>query len=143
MIQVRNNGADIVETNYWETDAAKAGKIFCSCNNGAIRLLLPVPAESAVPDMQAAKEIVLSRGPWPEARIDEAVEILFDDGSDSPFALHLTHNSFDLFPAEPPTDQSWAISVWCQRDGAPHKVLDRPCHWRRVCEIPCLEPWTP
>jgi hypothetical protein len=71
----------------------------------------------------------------------EAVEILWEDGSDSPFALHLTPESFDSLPAEPEAGREWIISVWDLKKNKPHKAVERACHWRRVPMIPWLKPW--
>lgn len=141
MISVRNHGPIVLETNYWDSELARAGKLFASVNAGAIRLLLPPSAYGALNDMRTAKECVLSRGPWPAMKLPEAVEILFDDGSDSPFALHLSPESFDLLPAEPEIGREWTLTVWVAKDGKPHKSLERICHWRRVSKLPCLEAW--
>jgi hypothetical protein len=90
--------------------------------------------------MLAAQECVLSCTPWTVEYI-EGVEILFDDHSQSPFALHLVLGSFDLLPAEPELGREWKLSVWTSRDGAPHKEMEMTCHWRRVPRIPWLRPW--
>jgi hypothetical protein len=34
--------------------------------------------------MRTAREVIISRGPWPAQRRTNAIEILFDDGSASP-----------------------------------------------------------
>lgn len=139
---IQNHGPLITGTNYWDTELARSGKLFCSVNAGAIRVLLPPATYSCLADMRAAKECVLSRGPWPAQRANEAVEIMWDDGSDSPFALHLTPESFDVLPAEPEPGREWICSVWTEKDGKPHKALERICHWRRVERLPWLRPWS-
>lgn len=141
LIEISNHGPLITSTNYWDSELARAGKLFVSVNAGAIRVLLPPAAYDWLSDMRMGRECVLSRGPWPEQRIDEGIEIMWDDGSDSPFALHLTPNSFDLLPAEPELGREWVLSVWTAKDGKPHKAMDRKCHWRRVERIPCLLSW--
>lgn len=143
MITVENHGPLVIATNYFDGPLARRGLIFCSVNAGAIRVLLPPAAWPSLGDMRAAKECVISRGPWAAQRIAEAVEILFDDTSDNPFSLHLTPESFDLLPAEPEPGREWILSVWTQKDGAPHKAMERICHWRRSSELPDLRPWRP
>jgi len=140
-IQVQNDGPLIIATDYWQSDLARAGKVFCSVHAGAIRVLLPPSAHACLADMQIAKECVLSRGPWPMQPTQEAVEILWDNGSSSPFALHLTPASFDLLPAEPEPGREWVCSTWISLDGRPHQALERICHWRRVPRLPWLRPW--
>jgi hypothetical protein len=66
---------------------------------------------------------------------------MWDDGSDSPYAVHLTPESFDLLPGEPERGREWVLTVWSAKDGKPHRALERICHWRRVDRIPCLLPW--
>lgn len=142
VITIENHGPLVVATNYWETDAAKAGKVYCSCNAGAIRILLPASQKQLVNEMRPAKYVILSRGPWKAMRLADAVELLFEDETESPFSMHLSNESFDLLPAQPETGREWIISVWMRKDGKPKKVLERPCKWRMVEEIPCLEPWS-
>jgi hypothetical protein len=43
--------------------------------------------ESCVADMTQAKEVVISRGPWPAKRRSDAFEFFFDDGADSPLGV--------------------------------------------------------
>ena len=183
LIMVSNHGPLITSTSYWDSDHARAGKLYCSVNAGAIRVLLPPAHYGILTDMRPAKECVLSRGPWPHYSLSEresqrgamtrwsvfdsvtgaeeswhqsktesrarqeqlntgeGIEIMWDDGSDSPFALHLTPASFDVLPAEPEPGREWVLSVWTAKDGRPHKSLERICHWRRSPQIPCLKPW--
>lgn len=141
MIAITNHGPLITSTNFWGSDLALAGKVFVSVNAGAIRVLLPPSRYADLSDMRAAKQCVLSRGPWPAAHAEEAVELLWDDGSDEPYSLQLTRESFDLLPAEPEPGREWVVSTWTAKDGKPHRALDRRCHWRRVPKIPSLAPW--
>lgn len=141
MIEITNHGPLIVATNYWESEAARQGKLFASPNAGAIRLLIPRVHRQIIQEMRAAQHAVLSRGPWPEMGLGEAVEILWEDGSDDPFTLHLSPESFALLPAEPPPGADWIVSAWDQKKGRPHKAVERRCYWRRVARLPCLAPW--
>ena len=157
-IQVTNHGPLITSTNYWSSEYARAGKIFCSVNAGAIRVLLPPQHYPSLIDMRASRYCVLSRGPWtttitPDQQqamqlprsvqtvVVDGVEILWEDGSDSPFCLHLSPESFDLLPGEPEPNREWLCTTWTQKDGKPHLALQRICHWRRVAQIPWLKPW--
>jgi hypothetical protein len=141
IITVGNHGPLIAETNYWQSSVEAAGKLFVSCNAGAIRVLVPRVHRHIIQDMRAGRVCILSRGPWPEMRLSDAVEIMWDDGSDDPFALHLSTESFDLVPSEPPPGQEWIVSAWDVKKGRPHKAVERVCHWRRVSHIPCMERW--
>ena len=37
MIQITNHGPLILSSNYWDSDLARAGKVWCSVNAGAVR----------------------------------------------------------------------------------------------------------
>lgn len=142
IIEIHNHGPLIVSSNYWESDLAAAGKLYCSCNAGAIRLLVPPSDRAAIPELRKAGEVILSRGPWPARGLPEAVELLFEDHSDSPWSYQLSPESFDLLPAEPSPGQEWVLSAWDQKRGRPHKAVERRCLWRRAPKIPWLKPWS-
>jgi hypothetical protein len=143
LIEVQNHGPLLLSTNYWESPLAERGLVFCSVNAGAIRLLLPPQRYGDLAEMRTGKFCVLSRGPWPAERKPEAIEIMCEDGSDTPYSLHLTPESFDLLPAEPESGKEWTLAVYVAKDGKPHKSMERVCHWRRVDRLPCLKEWKP
>ena len=86
-LQIQNNGQLILASNYWNSDYARAGKVYLSVNAGAFRLLLPDLFTSELADMRTALEVFISRGPWPAQRCSDAIELLFDDWTDNPYAL--------------------------------------------------------
>jgi hypothetical protein len=141
MIITENHGPLIVSSTYWQSDLAAAGKLFVSVNAGAVRILVPPQQRELIEAARQSRYAVLSRGPWPDVGAAEAVEILFEDGSENPFALHLTPKSFDALPGEPEAGREWTVSLWTEKKGKAHRSVERICHWRRVARIPCLEPW--
>lgn len=141
-LRVENQGRLIVSTNFWELPECKLGKYFVSINAGAFRLLLPEVHESSLEDMKLSKGVAVSRGPWLERRLADAFEILFDDETQDPFALHAATETFDRLPIAADTAREWVFSVWTRpRRGKPHKALERPCRYRRSLQIPDLRPW--
>lgn len=136
-ILITNCGAEIEQTNYWETTMAKAGKLFCSVNAGAIRILVPPAMAEMIEDWNACEYVIISRGPWPEMGQPDGIELLFEDNGDSPFCLHLTPASFDLLPGDP-GEKNWIVTAWLP---GPEKVFEKRAKWRRVTAIPCLQPW--
>lgn len=142
MIVTHNHGALLIASNYWGSDLDRTGKFYCSVNAGAVRLLLPCSRYSLVGEWRSCEYVILSRGPWPEQGLDEAVEILFEDHSDSPYALHLAGQSFDLLPVEPEIGREWILSVWIEKKARPHKALERACRWRRSAFLPDLSKWS-
>lgn len=142
IITIDNDGPLIVSSNYWDLPAAQAGNLYCSINAGAFRLLLPRSLESVIADMETGKIAVISRGPWPAMRQADAIEILLDDGSEDPVALHLDVHSIDRMPLDSDTDHEWTFAVWTQpRRGVPHKAMERKAYYRRVESLPWLKPW--
>jgi hypothetical protein len=137
---ISNDGPRIVETNFWETRFDRDGLMYLSINARALRLLLPRNLEEYLADMASAKLVILSR---PRNPGKYAMEILFDDGTDSPFALHLDTPQIDRLP--PPEDDGRAdleCTVWTQpRRGVPHEALRRPAAYRVVPRLPWLKAW--
>lgn len=144
MLKIENHGPLITATNYWSLPPKRGELCFVSVNAGAFRLLLRPEAREHIPDMQAAREVLISRGPWPAARLPDAIEILFEDGSTDPFALHLQIESFDRLPTDSDQGKPWTLSVWDNRTAnprpRPRQVLERPCWYRRVSILPWLKP---
>lgn len=139
ILQVTNNGPEIIETNYFDLEAAAAGKFFVSINAACFRVLVPEVCESTIPDMKTATEAIISRGPWPAERRKDGFEILFDDHTESPFALHLSPESFDRLPAQDDAGRGdLKLSVWV---AGPRKVIELPARYRIVRSIPFLKPW--
>lgn len=141
LIETTNHGPLIVRSTYWGSEYDRAGKVFASVNAGAVRLLLPASARGVIEALRGSEYAILSRGPWPDVGAEEGIEILFEDHSDNPFAVHLTAESFDQLPAEPEPGREWVLSLWDLKKGRPHKAAERKCHWRRVARLPWLKPW--
>jgi hypothetical protein len=136
MLTIKNDGREITQTNYWDTEHALCGYCYLSWNAGAARLLVPDALQSTLQDMTTAEYVIVSRGPWPEQGGRDALELLFEDGTDSPFCLHLSAEQTDrLLPEE---DQGGlVVSVWTRAGWR----LTRPGKYRIVQRIPCLDPW--
>lgn len=136
-ITISNNGQEIEFTNYWDSEHARRGYVFLSWNAGAGRLLIPDSQGALLPEMKSGKYVIVSRGPWIDQGGRDAVELLFEDGTDSPFALHLVAEQCDrMIPA---TDQGGGLVVtaWTRAG----EQLRLPAKYRKVDEIPCLAPW--
>jgi len=131
-----------VSTNYWETDHARAGYFYLSSNAGTFRLLVPASRGAEIQEWLTATLVLISRGPWPQVGKADGLEILFEDESNNPYALHLTTDSVDRMPLDTDRDRPgapprWTLSVWT-REG---KILELPARYRRVPRIPWLKPW--
>ncbi len=138
MITIQNDGQHIVSTDYWDSEHAKAGYFFLTWNAGAARLLVPDSQHFALREMKTAREVIVSRGPWVDQGGRNALELLFEDGSDSPFCLHLVAEQCDRMLPEENQGGGFMVVVWT-RAGA---FLRLPAKYREVQAIPCLEPWS-
>src|SRR5271169_5330468 len=142
LIIIENNETEIANTNYWDTEHAQAGFVFLSINAGAFRLLIPDTKKQEIKEMMTAKEIIVSRGPWYAGKKPDAIEILYEDFTDTPFSIQMGTEQLDRLPADWDRDRKgqaprWKFSVWTSEG----KVLELPCRYRRAEAIPCLKPW--
>jgi hypothetical protein len=136
MIEVQNDGPNIVKTNYWLSEWNKKGIMACSLNAGDFRILLPDSMKNQVPEMKTGKEIIISKGIY---RGRKAYEILFDDHTSDPYCLHMGDNQMvSLQVADSEQGKSLMVSVWVR---GPKKVLDMPARFRVVDNLPYLKPW--
>lgn len=128
MITISNCGKNIVATDFFNK---KSTSFLVSVNNGAFRILLPKNLEYVIPEMKTGKYAIVSIN-------SEWIEILFEDLSDSPFALHSTKSAI-IMPLNENRLSNLTLSVWiepCQ------KVFEIPCKLRKVSQIPNMQPWT-
>ncbi len=142
LIQIENDGAEIVNTNYWDTPHATRGFLYLSINAGAFRLLVPDAQASEIGEWMQAKEVIVSRGPWPQMNKHDALEILFEDNSENPYVIHLVSEQVDRMPLDSDRDRHgepprWRFSVWTRKG----KALELPCRYRIVKHLPCLKTW--
>ena len=134
LITISNNGQAIAETNYFDTEHARRGYFYLSTNAGCTRLLVPDSQIAAIPEFKTAKYVILSRGPWPDQGRPEGIELLFEDFSDSPYAIHMLPEQCDMLPDG---KGKWMFAVWT-REGRQFKC---PLKIRKVDEIPFLKKW--
>lgn len=138
IIKIENNGREITQTNYFQTENALNGYFYLSVNRGAFRLLVPRSQETAVPEFQTAKEIIISRGNF-QGR--DALEILFDDETDNPFSIHIVSAQIDRMPAANDAGWSYTFSAWTSVGGENvKKIFEQDCFYRVVKNLPFLEP---
>lgn len=148
MIRLENDGPRLVSTNYWETENATAGHLYLSINAGALRVLIPSAQLRSSPDLlsdlESARLFVLSRGPWPAAGRADALELLADDDTDSPWVMHLGVESIDRLPPDSESGRALQVLVYTRGfRGVPELVLERPGRYRRVKKLPHMKPWSP
>ncbi len=135
IITIVNDGQNIEQTNYFESPAAKAGYVFLSINAGAFRLLVPDSiAQALVEEIATANEVIISRGAWESQGNRDAFEIMFEDNSDSPYALHISANQAHTLPLASDADKQWVFTMWNSKG----KIAEFPSWYRIVNRLPCL-----
>ena len=141
--EIHNCGKDIAPgTNYWKTPLAKKGMLYLSHNAGAARLLIPDSWNRGIPSMRkGAKYIVVSMLPIEKQALSPfAVEFLIEDGSKSPWSWNGSMGQFDFHVCPANGVKKGIGSIWCERDGKPHKIIERPAYFRTVEQLPCFHP---
>lgn len=109
MIQIRNQGPDILWTNYWETEHAKRGFCYLSGNAGVWRLLVPAADAQILDEIRTGRQVDIV--PSTEDPRNH-VEIVFDDGSSAPFYIAIDKRQVDrsLSP-----DGKTRLAVWTEK----------------------------
>lgn len=138
VITIINNSSEIVATNFFESTLARKGGAYLSTNAGYFRLLIP-PGINWWPEIKTASEVIVSRGAWPQMNQADALELLFEDHSDYPFAIHLGTPQIDRFPLPEDEQKQFWFSAWTKSDVGIVKLIDLPAFYRRVPTVPWLK----
>ena len=137
MIVNKQQLINTASTNYWDTDFAEKGALFLSWNAGAARLLVPDQQIESIREMRTAKNVVISFGPFFGPGGPEALELLFEDESESPFIVTMGMNQTDRPPLKP-SSNSFPFTVWTRKG----LRLRRMAKTRVVPRIPWAERWS-
>lgn len=139
IITITNRGPDIAATDYWDSPANERGILHLSTNAGAFRLLIPRGLEDVINSMATAKRVVITRGPWCGFAGIELVELLFDDGSGSPFVVHLGADQCATLPPASEHGKTCVFTAWtAPRRNGPRKALERPAVFRIAGRVPTI-----
>lgn len=110
IIEIQNEGKLICSTNYYDLEVAQKGYFFLSWNAGCARLLVPASHELSIKDMKAAQYVIISRGKYQKK---DALELLFEDNSDTPYVIHLDAKQTDR--SVPKTEQGGGFTGMVQK----------------------------
>lgn len=142
MIQIENEGAEILSTNYWASPLNNEGTIVCSLNAGALRLLIPDVHRDMIFEMLTGKEVIVSKGKVTakgRGRGRTGYEFLFEDRTDTPFVLTIGENQMVPFQvANTENGKPILVSGWTR---GPKKEFEMWGRFRVVKRLPCLAPW--
>jgi len=141
ILEIQNHGPLITGSNYWESEMAARGYYYVSINAGAIRLLVPNSMRAEISEMRkGAKHVVVSMLPpekWEDGKY--AIEWMVEDGSETPYALHLSPPQIDRRPPPEDVGREFIATIWDQKKGRPHKCLERPAYLQIVPSLPWLK----
>ena len=140
-LSITNDGKNITDTNFWESEMALKGYLYISTNGGEMRLLVPQSQISIIPDMVlGAKHAVFSI--LPEGKFENgkmALEFMVEDGSETPWACHLSHHQLDRLPLPEDAGKKWTASVWSLKNGKPFREFELPAYVQIVPRLPWLK----
>jgi hypothetical protein len=107
LIEIANNGPAIRSTNYWHTEHGQRGLCYLTGNAGVWRLLVPPAAEPLLAEMRTGRRVSIE----PSISSAGLLDIVFDDGTSSPFCLTLDPRQADRAV----TAGSTTLAVWTQQ----------------------------
>jgi hypothetical protein len=135
VLMIVNAGQAIQETNYFDSEMARRGFFYVTWNAGAIRLLIPDCAESVIEEMRTGRVCVVSSGVMRGGVMDgrRMLELMFDDGSESPFTMHLSADQVDRDVIT--SEVAVPVTAWSRKG-----LVGEWPGWYRVVEwLPSLE----
>lgn len=103
-LMIVNEHTEIKETNYWDLEHAERGFCYLSGNAGIWRLLVPPATEFALEEMKTGKRVIIETSEQPGC-----VDLVFDDGTPSPFTLTISREQMDR-AIKPPGRTT--LAVW-------------------------------
>ncbi|EAY3673144.1 hypothetical protein FGR80_23295, partial [Salmonella enterica] len=109
MFFIENEGQAVAGTDYWQSVQAQAGYVYLSWNAGAARLLVPDAAKHLLREMRGAEYVIISKG---MLHGRDALELIFEDGSDAPFVIHMLSEQCDRLLPENNQGGGFVVTVW-------------------------------
>lgn len=88
MIEIINNGGQLVSTNYFDSENAQAGFAYLSWNAGDARLLVPDNRVDWLDEIKTGQSVIIEVSA-------AGIVVVFDDGTDTPFCITIDHKQND------------------------------------------------
>jgi hypothetical protein len=127
----------LISTTYWESEGCKNGAFFLAFNKGIYSLLVPEQGKAMLDGLKSLYplSVVISCGVYNGK--PGAYEIMFDDGSGTPYRLQLGGNQ--VLPAPEGSDTGWKGSFYIYADGLDEfSAYFRNVYFRIVDTLPCM-----
>lgn len=141
LITVENDGEFVAGTNYFSTKRAQDGLAFLSMNAGALRLLVPASIAYVINEVETGRHVVVTHGVHRQVGL-QMYELLFDDGSDSPFSFQILPEQIDRggIGIAQAASKSRKLHVYLEDSGC-RLVATFDVFFRESDYLPCLKPW--
>ena len=153
-ITTKNDHEFLIETNYFDSPMGQKGVIYLSCNAGAARLLVPNHhADTVVNEIKTAEYAIITSG---KLAGKPAIEILFEDHTDTPFSLHILEQACDRHFADR-ANKTFKLLIYIS-NGLVSNEETKPLELtpplfvpilvstyaakHRYADLPCLQPWS-
>ena len=138
IITCANDDERLVESNYWDSEPARRGLFYVSINAGAFRLLVPQSEEHLVCEIRTGRHAVITSG-FHRLELRNMYEIMFEDDTDTPFALWLCHGQFErVFSIADAAGEDRHMIIYTRYCV---EVARMPVFFRKTETLPCLKPW--
>lgn len=134
LITIENNGPELLHTNYWDSPHASAGYVYASWNAGALRLLLPDSMLDELDDLKAGHTVIVT---WGWINSVEGLEIMFEDDTDSPYAIQMVAQQCDRRLADLNLGHEMPVTAW----GRAGRLAQWPGRFRVGTTLPDLSSW--
>ena len=131
-LHFENNGGDLVETNYFDTEVARNGFMYLSWNASVARLLVPDSQILHVQEMKTGQYCVITRGLMVGR---DTLEIMFEDGSQAPFVIYIDTAQTNRLVSN--HNMPFTVAAWT-RTG---KVAQWEGKYRVATRLPNMQPW--
>jgi hypothetical protein len=141
-VHTRFEGEDLVASDYWDGVLPTRGVLYCAMHAVGVALLVPPSLEHTLREMRTGREVIVTRGPWPERRQADAVELMWEDDSIAPFAVQLSVSQCGGLGTLSGDRPVLMCRVYIRgRDGGPQLAGTWRARFRRAESLPCLRPW--
>ena len=107
-----NQDAERVCTSYWGSHMEKQGLFFLWWNDGEGRLLVPRKYEHTVDEMLTGRKVIIICGNRLFVTDKNAVEILFDDGTDAPFYVEVNSRQCSQLLPDNENGITFPFGIW-------------------------------
>ena len=111
-IHCNNPHAERICSSYWGSKMDKHGLFYLWWNNGEARLLVPKEYEYTVDEMLTGHMVINTGGKSLFVTDKNAVEIIFDDNTSSPFFVEVNSNHCSQLLPDEDHGTTFQFSIW-------------------------------